>query len=457
LSRGHERRQGPCRTGCACRPAGCDPGAASARQARLHRRQVELELGGEFRVGGVVRAEEAELLADALHAADERLRPAGAAQVHERLRVDREEPDRRAVLGRHVRERRLVREGEVAQPRSVVLDELVDDAVLAKHLGHAEHQVGRGRALGERAGELHAHDFGEQHVVGLPEHHRLGLDAAHAPADHAEAVHHGRVRVRAHQRIRVRDERAIVLAPVDHRGQVLEVHLVHDARAGRYHGEVVECFLGPAQERVPLVVPLELLLDVEPERVGETEEVHLHRVVDHEVGGDHRVDARRVAAEVLQPVAHGREVHDGRDAGEVLEHHPSGHEGHVGAGLSGAPAGHGEHVVLAHVVAARVSQGVLQENPDGEREAVERVQDALLDEPGRIVEIGRAFGEVDGSAGAERVFLWLRHGGSCGRRSCRGLDPNDVATREPCHRVPARAPSTPTRAAPCPDRLPAGS
>jgi hypothetical protein len=47
-----------------------------------------------------------------------------------------------------------------------------------------------------------------------------------------------------------------------HARQVLEVHLVHDARAGRHDAEVVEGLLAPAQELVALAVALELEPDV---------------------------------------------------------------------------------------------------------------------------------------------------------------------------------------------------
>ena len=48
------------------------------------------------------------------------------------------------------------------------LDELADDAVLAQHLGHGQHEVGRGRAFGELARELEADDLRDQHVIGWP-------------------------------------------------------------------------------------------------------------------------------------------------------------------------------------------------------------------------------------------------------------------------------------------------
>ena len=70
--------------------------------------------------------------------------------------------------------------------------------------------------------------------------------------------------------------------------------------------------LAPAQERVALAVPLELELDVAPDREPRRELVDLHGVVDHELDGDQRVDLLRVAALVAHRVAHRGEVDDAR-------------------------------------------------------------------------------------------------------------------------------------------------
>src|SRR5207248_6229896 len=62
-----------------------------------------------------------------------------------RLRVDRKDAARRAVLGRHVRDRRPIGERQSAKARAVELDELADDAALSEHLRHGENEVGRDR------------------------------------------------------------------------------------------------------------------------------------------------------------------------------------------------------------------------------------------------------------------------------------------------------------------------
>ena len=108
----------------------------------------------------------------------------------------------------------------VARSASVMLveagaeefDELADHALLAQHLGDGEHQVGRGDALLELAGEPEADHLGQQHRDRLAEHRRFGLDAADAPAEHAEAVDHRGVRIGADAGVGIGDDVAVLAA-----------------------------------------------------------------------------------------------------------------------------------------------------------------------------------------------------------------------------------------------------
>ena len=95
-------------------------------------------------------------------------RPAGQLEVTQRLGVDREDRAGRAELGRHVAERRAVDQRQRRQARAVELDELGDDAALAQHLGDGEDEVGRGRAVGQLAGELEADTCGSSIEIGWP-------------------------------------------------------------------------------------------------------------------------------------------------------------------------------------------------------------------------------------------------------------------------------------------------
>ena len=233
--------------------------------------------------------------------------------------------------------------------------------MLAQHLRHREDEVGRGRAGGQLAVHAEADDLGREQVERLPEQHRLGLDAADAPAEHAEAVHHRRVRVGADERVGERD----AVAVVDDAREVLEVHLVADPRPRRDDLEVRERVLAPAQEEVALAVALHLELDVALERDTRRERVDLHRVVDHELGRDQRVDLLGIAAEVGHRVPHRREVDDGGHARQVLQEDPRGRERDLVRGLGlRVPARHRLDVGLV-----AVPQDILQQHAERVRQA----------------------------------------------------------------------------------------
>ena len=143
------------------------------------------------------------------------------------------------------------------------------------------------------AGEVYAHDFRREEIDRLAEHAGLRLDAADAPADDAEAVDHGGVRVGADERIRVVN--AVFLQHALR--EVLQIHLVHDANARRYYAESFEGLLAPFQELVALAVALEFQLHVALQRIARAEEIDLHGVVHHQIDRHQRLDDPRVAAE----------------------------------------------------------------------------------------------------------------------------------------------------------------
>jgi hypothetical protein len=113
----------------------------------------------------------------------------------------------------------------------------------------------------------------------------------------------------------------------DDAGEVFEVDLVADAHSGGNGGEVVKRGLAPLEEGIALAVAGELECGVEVVGVGGAELVDLDRVVDDQFGGLQRVDLFGVAAKGLHGVAHGGEVDDGGNAGEVLHKHAGGHVG----------------------------------------------------------------------------------------------------------------------------------
>ena len=173
---------------------------------------------------------------------------------------------------------------------------------LAQDLGHGEHQVGRGDAFAQLAGELEADDVGRQEVDRLAEHRRLGLDAADAPADDADAVDHRRVAVGADERVGVVDRRRALRRPRPlwtPRARYSRLTWWTMPKPGRDDAEGVERLHAPLHELVALEVALELELHVEVERVLRAEVVDHHRVVDDQVDRHQRLDRLRVLAHRL--------------------------------------------------------------------------------------------------------------------------------------------------------------
>ena len=100
----------------------------------------------------------------------------------------------------------------------------------AKHLGESEHEVGRRgarRQCPHSANPDHQR-LGQEHR--LAEHRRLCFDPSYSPTQDSEPVDHGRVRIGSNKRVGKRHG----VPSGNHLPQMLQVHLVADAGAGRH-------------------------------------------------------------------------------------------------------------------------------------------------------------------------------------------------------------------------------
>ena len=248
--------------------------------------------------------------------------------------------------------------------------------MLAEHVGDGQDHIGGGNALRDGAGELEADHARHEHGDRLAEHGGLGFNAADAPAEHAQTVFGGGVRVGAHAGVEVGERVAVGLGLAhDHLGQVFDVDLVDNAGSRRHHAEVLECLLTPAQELVAFAVALVLDVHVLLDRVGDAVLVDLHGVVDDHVGLDLRVDDLRVAAEVLDRVTHGGEVHDAGHAGEVLHDHAGRRELDFVAGFGvRIPVEEGLDVLVGDVGTVDVAHQILDQYLQRVRQMIDAVE-----------------------------------------------------------------------------------
>src|SRR5215467_8312262 len=100
--------------------------------------------------------------------------------------------------------------------------------------------------------ELEAHDRRNQHRERLAEHGGFRFDAADAPAEDAEAVYHGGVRVRADQRIGKGTPRSGFTPGANDAREIFQVHLAADTRVRRHDFEILKGLLAPAKKGVAL-------------------------------------------------------------------------------------------------------------------------------------------------------------------------------------------------------------
>ncbi len=85
--------------------------------------------------------------------------PAGGAQIGNRFLVDREKSHGRAVLGRHVSNRRAVRHRQRRRAFAIKLDKLSNHALCTQHLRDVQNQIGRSHTFAQLPCHMHAHDF----------------------------------------------------------------------------------------------------------------------------------------------------------------------------------------------------------------------------------------------------------------------------------------------------------
>ena len=337
-----------------------------ASDAGLHRVQIELDDLRVIHLASLRNAPEILRLVVVLIHQAMRFAAAGGAQVVGAFLVDGEEAHRRAVFWSHVRDGRAVHERERGSAGSEELNELADDLRLAEQLRDGERDIGGGDAFTDRAGEMNAHNIRREEVNRLPEHARLRLDAAHAPADDAETIDHRGVRIRAHECVGI-----INVAGGEHAlGEIFEVHLMHDADAGRDDLERVERLHAPLEELIALTVALKFDLQILGERIRRTGRIHLHRVIHHEVHRHERLDDLGVLAELRHGAAHRSEIHEQRDAGEVLQHDARDHERNLRrARLVRLPVREFLHVRLADLLFVVVAQHGFQHDADAHGQA----------------------------------------------------------------------------------------
>ena len=151
-----------------------------------------------------------------------------------------------------------------------------------------------------------------------------------------------------------------------------------DACGRRDEPEVGKRSAAPAQEFVPFAVPLKFPSLIQTQRFRRSKHIHLDRMVNDEVTRDHRVDLLRIPPFAAQTGPEGRQIHQGRDPGKILQHHPGRFEWNLLSGARlGIPQSQAPDVPLRYLGPVEISQERFQKDFDGKRELVD-LSDPLL-------------------------------------------------------------------------------
>ena len=308
------------------------------------------------------------LLAIALHQVDVLGIAPGQPQVIQRLLIHREKSHGRAIFGRHIGDGRAVGHRHRRKSLAKKFDEFIHDAMRPKNLRDHQHQIGGRRSLRQFSVQLKSHHLRHDHVNRLAEHASLGLDAAHAPAHHAQAVDHRRVRIGAHQGI----GKCYAVSGHNNLREVFQIHLMNDPRLRRHDVEVVKRLLSPLEKFVPFPIALKFLLRVIRQRHVAAEIIHLHRVIDHQIDRHQRIDSSRISTSALHRGPHGGQIDHGRHAGQVLQNHPRDLKWHL-AGVRNLriPLGQPLHILAGHLKLISIAQRALQQHLDRKRQLID--------------------------------------------------------------------------------------
>ena len=342
-------------------------GPGRTRDARLHCREIQLENVGVFRrfLTGVKKPVFAGV---GLHEIC-LLRPVGQAQIVEGLCVHRKETQGCPELWGHVGDGGPVGHREGLHSGTKELHEFFHNTVFAQHLGDGEDKVGGRDPLLEPAAQVDADHRRDRHIVGLAQHDGLGLDTADTPAHDTDGIDHGSMRIEPHQRVGKYQGPSLLRGDDHHPAEMLQVHLMADARTGRNHLEIVKALLGPLEQGVAFAVALILLGHVAHHRILGAEVVHLDGMIHNELSGNQGVDVLGIAPQGLHGIPHGGQVHHRGNAGKILHQHSGRMIGNLHrCRIFFLPAGDAEQMLLLDNAAVHLAQQILHQDPDGERQ-----------------------------------------------------------------------------------------
>ena len=160
-----------------------------------------------------------------------------------------------------------------------------------------------------------------------------------------------------------------------------------DADTRRDHAKAIEGLHAPLQKLIPRVVAAKFHLHVSLECLRIAREINLHRMIDHEIDRNQRLDHTRVLVETNHCGPHSREIDQQRNAGKILKQHARDHERNLLGALSiWLPISKTTHVLFRDFHAVEIAQHRLKHNANADRQP-RNLSDAFLLELGQRIKL----------------------------------------------------------------------
>src|SRR5947209_931835 len=245
-------------------------------------------------------------------------------------------------------------------------------------------------------------DIWSQEIDRLTEHAGFGFDSAHTPADDAEAVDHGGMRISADERVRIINalffEHAL--------GEVFEVDLVNDADARRHDFEAVESLRAPFEKLIALAIALEFHLHVQAECIGRSGEIDLDGVIDNQIDRDQWLDNFWIFAEPGGCRTHGSQINQQWDAGEILKDDARDDKrDFFSARGFGLPIRESANVCFSDLLLVAIAEDRFEDDTNGDRKTRDSSETRFLKGRERVKLALLAIAEIEVPQRSEKVVL----------------------------------------------------
>ena len=249
--------------------------------------------------------------------------PVGQAHIIEGFRINREIATGRAVFRCHVGNGGPIRQGKTGQTRTKELDELSNNILLTKELGHFQGQVCRSRNLRQLTSQVNPDDLRNREIGSFSQHGCFCFDTPNTPTEDSDTIDHGRMAVCTEHGIRV--ELAILFD--DDITEEFDIDLVDNTRSWRYSPVIVKGLFSPLEELIALIITLELQVNVFFKGRLRSIEIYLNRVVNDQIDWNFWVNEVRISAIFYNSIPHGSKVYDYWYSCKILQNNPTRFEG----------------------------------------------------------------------------------------------------------------------------------